>query len=90
MERCELLIPGFMDAVDYAEVGTSLTVERFTRNPRGAVYGFAQHPGKPVDYLSALPEHVHIASAWGKYGGGFSGAILSGYQTALDVMRKSK
>lgn len=88
MERCELLIPGFMDAVDYAEVGTSLTVERFTRNPRGAVYGFAQHPGKPVDYLSALPEHVHIASAWGKYGGGFSGAILSGYQTALELLRR--
>jgi phytoene dehydrogenase-like protein len=89
MERCERLIPGFMDAVEYAEVGTSLTVERFTRNPGGAVYGFAQHPGKPTAYLQALPEHVHIASAWGKYGGGFSGAILCGYQTALEILRQS-
>ncbi len=86
-ERCERLIPGFTDAVEYLEVGTSLTVERFTRNPRGAVYGFAQLPGKPTAYLKALPENVHIASAWGKYGGGFSGAILSGYQTAIELIR---
>jgi len=87
MERCEKLIPGFMEAVEYAEVGTSLTVNRFTLNPKGAVYGFAQHPGKSMQYLSALPENLHIASAWGKYGGGFSGAILSGYMTALDLLR---
>lgn len=87
-ERCERLIPGFMNAVEYAEVGTALTVERFTRNPRGAVYGFAQHPDRPTAYLKALPENVHIASAWGKYGGGFSGAILCGYMTASELLRR--
>ena len=87
LERCERLIPGFTDAVEYVEVGTSLTVERFTRNPRGAVYGFAQLPGKPTAYLQALPENVHIASAWGKYGGGFSGAILNGYMKACELLR---
>ena len=87
-ERCDRMIPGFMDAVEYAEVATSLTVNRFTLNPKGAVYGFAQHPGKSTAYLSALPKNIHIASAWGKYGGGFSGAILSGYMTALELLRK--
>jgi phytoene dehydrogenase-like protein len=86
-ERCERLIPGFRDAVEYAEVGTSLTVNRFTLNPKGAVYGFAQHPGKSMQYLNSLPSNIHIASAWGKYGGGFSGAILSGYMTALELLR---
>ena len=88
-ERCEKFIPGFRDAVDYVEVATSLSVKRFTLNPEGAVYGFAQNPGKRMDYLSALPENIHIASAWGKFGGGFSGAIFSGYMTALDLLRKS-
>jgi phytoene dehydrogenase-like protein len=88
-DRCERFIPGFREAVEYAEVGTSLTIKRFTLNPKGAVYGFAQNPGKSMDYLSALPDNVHIASAWGKYGGGFSGAILSGYMTALDLLRRS-
>jgi len=87
-DRCEKLIPGFRNAVEYVEVATSLSVKRFTLNPEGAVYGFAQNPGKPTEYLSALPENVHIASAWGKYGGGFSGSILSGYMTAIDLLRK--
>ena len=87
-DRCDQLIPGFRDAVEYVEVATSLSVKRFTLNPKGAVYGFAQHPDKPADYLSALPEGISIASAWGKYGGGFSGALLNGYMTAVDLLRK--
>lgn len=87
-ERCDKIIPGFRDAVEYVEVATSMSVQRFTLNPEGAVYGFAQNPGKSSDYLSALPENIHIASAWGKFGGGFSGAIFSGYMTAIDLLRK--
>lgn len=86
--RLEKLIPGFRDAVEYSEVGTSLTVKRYTLNPEGAVYGFAQNPGKSSRYLSSLPDNLHIASAWGKFGGGFSGSVYSGYMTALDVLRK--
>ncbi len=88
-DRCEKIIPGFRDAVEYVEVATSLSVKRFTLNPEGSVYGFAQHPGKSTAYLSALPENIHIASAWGKFGGGFSGAIISGYMTAVDLLRRS-
>lgn len=88
VERCENLIPGFREALEYVEVGTPLTIRRYTLNPAGAVYGFAQNPGKSVDYLSALPDNIHIASAWGKFGGGFSGSIFSGYMTAMDVLRK--
>ena len=87
--RCEKMIPGFRDAVEHVEVATSLSVKRFTLNPEGAVYGFAQNPGRSLDYLSHLPDNVSIASAWGKIGGGFSGAIVSGYMTAIDVLRKS-
>jgi phytoene dehydrogenase-like protein len=87
--RLEKILPGFRDAVEYVEVGTSLSVKRFTLNPRGAVYGFAQHPDRSLKYLSSLPENVFIASAWGKIGGGFSGAMVNGYMTAIDVMRKN-
>jgi len=86
--RLEKLIPGFTNAIEYVEVATSLTVRRYTLNPGGAVYGFAQKPGKNSDYLSVLPDSLHIASAWGKFGGGFSGAIISGYMTAFDILRK--
>ena len=88
--RCNELIPGFSDAVGYVEVATSLTVERYTLNPRGAVYGFAQVPGKDTGYTNSLPDNLHIASAWGKFGGGFSGAIISGYMTAFNILRKKR
>jgi len=88
VSRCEKLIPGFKDVIEYVEIGTPLTVRRYTLNPEGAVYGFAQNPGKTMDYLSVLPENIRIASAWGKFGGGFSGSIFSGYMTALDILRK--
>jgi phytoene dehydrogenase-like protein len=87
--RCEKLIPGFRKAIEHVEVATSLSVQRFTLNPEGAVYGFAQNPGRSLDYLKQLPDNVSIASAWGKIGGGFSGAIVCGYMTAMDVLRKS-
>ncbi|MCF8357856.1 MAG: NAD(P)/FAD-dependent oxidoreductase [Prolixibacteraceae bacterium] len=88
INRCDKLIPGFRDALEYVEVGTPLTVKRYTLNPEGAVYGFAQNPNKPTDYLTKLPVNIHIASAWGKFGGGFSGAIFSGYMAAMDILRK--
>jgi len=87
--RLEKLLPGFRAATEHVEVATSLSVKRFTLNPEGAVYGFAQHPGRSMDYLKALPDNVSIASAWGRIGGGFSGAIVGGYMTALDVLRKT-
>jgi phytoene dehydrogenase-like protein len=87
-ERCEKLIPGFHNAVEYMEVATSLSVRRYTLNPEGAVYGFAQLPGKKTSYLDNFPPNLHVASAWGKLGGGFSGAIISGYMTAYGILRK--
>ena len=86
--RLDNILPGFRDAVEYVEVATSLSVERFTLNPKGAVYGFAQHPNRSTDYLNALPENVFIASAWGKVGGGFSGAMVGGYMCAMELLRK--
>ena len=88
--RCDAIIPGFADAVEHVEVGTAKSVERYTLNPEGAVYGFAQTPGRSYEYLSALPGNVHIASAWGKFGGGFSGAMISGYMTAMNMLRDKK
>lgn len=88
IERLGRLIPGFEDAVGYYEVGTPLTVKRYTLNPGGAVYGFAQNPGRKVVDSFAPVENLHFASAWGKTGGGFSGAIAGGYLCAYNVLRR--
>jgi phytoene dehydrogenase-like protein len=88
ISRLEKLIPGIADEIEYHEVGTPATVRRYTLNPGGAVYGFAQTPGKPLIDTTDLPGNLHFASAWGKTGGGFSGAIYSGYLCAYNILRK--
>ena len=88
-ERLEQLIPGCRKHIAHMEVGTAKTVHRYTHNPGGAVYGFAQVPDRPARTSLAAIKNLHVASAWGKSGGGFSGALFSGYMTALDLLRRS-
>lgn len=88
ISRLEKLIPGSSDQIEYYEVGTPLTVKRYTLNPEGAVYGFAQVPSRPVVNYAGIFDNLHFASAWGSLGGGFSGTILSGYLCAVGLLRK--
>jgi phytoene dehydrogenase-like protein len=88
IKRLEKLIPGIENTIEYYEVGTPSTLKRYTMNPDGAVYGFAQTPSRKVIDTSKLPDNLHFASAWGKTGGGFSGAIYSGYLCAITIQRK--
>ena len=90
IDRLEKLIPGFRGAVEYYEVGTASSVRRYTLNPKGAVYGFAQTPLRVRTEIQSPISNLHFASAWTKTGGGFSGAIFSGYLCAMDIIRKSR
>jgi phytoene dehydrogenase-like protein len=90
IKRLDDLLPGITAEIEYYEVGTPATVSRYTMNPGGAVYGFAQTPGKPVIDTSGIFANLHFASAWGKTGGGFSGAIYSGFLCAYNILRKKR
>jgi all-trans-retinol 13,14-reductase len=86
--RLEKLLPGISSEIEYYEVGTSSSIKRYTLNPEGAVYGFTQAPFSIAPDFSSIIDNLHVASAWGKTGGGFSGAIYSGYLCALNILRK--
>jgi len=88
-QRLNKLIPGIDDHIEYCEIGTATTVERYTLNPRGAVYGFAQTLKRGGKKIDSPISNLHFASAWTQTGGGFSGAIFSGYLCAMDVIRKT-
>lgn len=90
IQRLDNLIPGIASEIEYYEVGTPATVKHYTSNPGGAVYGFAQIPGKPAINFSGIFDNLHIASAWGNTGGGFSGAIFGGYLCAINIIRKKR
>lgn len=81
-DRLEKEIPGIKDQIEYYEVGTAKTVQRFTLNPEGTAYGFAQTPKQSgmgrVPFKSPI-ENLYFAGAWTYPGGGFTGAIISGF-----------
>ena len=90
IDKLENLIPGIKEHIDYYEVGTSKTVAHYTLNPEGAVYGFAQTPERMMTDKIETVDNLHFASAWTKIGGGFSGAVFSGYLCAMDILRKDR
>ncbi len=90
IQRLENIFPGIASEIEYYEVGTPATIKRYTLNPGGAVYGFAQIPGKPAINLSGIFDNLHLASAWGNLGGGFSGAIISGFLCAVNILRRKR
>jgi phytoene dehydrogenase-like protein len=90
IQRLEKMIPGIASEIEYYEVGTPFTIKRYTLNPGGAVYGFAQIPDKPSINFNRIFDNLHIASAWGNIGGGFSGSIISGFLSAQNILRKRR
>lgn len=89
-KKLDKLIPGIIDEIDYYEVATCKTITRYTLNPEGSVYGFAQTPKQSGIYRmsnkSPIP-NLYYASAWTSPGGGFSGAILSGWNCAQEILK---
>lgn len=86
--KLEKLIPGITAQIEYYEVGTPKTIQRYTLNPDGTAYGFAQTPNQSGVFR--LPnkspiKNLYFASAWTNPGGGFTGAILSGSFCAREV-----
>ncbi|WP_446009747.1 phytoene desaturase family protein [Candidatus Electrothrix sp.] len=89
-KRLERFLPGIMNEIECYEVGTPKTIHKYTLNPEGTVYGFAQLPGQAG--IFRLPnkspiKNMYFASAWANPGGGFTGAIMSGWFCANEVNR---
>jgi phytoene dehydrogenase-like protein len=90
-ERLNKVIPGIKDEIEYCEVATPKTIKRYTLNPEGTVYGFAQIPkqaGRKRIRQKSPIDNLYFASAWTFPAGGFTGAILSGYRCAEEILDK--
>jgi phytoene dehydrogenase-like protein len=81
-------IPDLSSMIEVKESATPLTNWYFTRNPKGAIYGFDQTVGNA--FMNRLDcrtpvKGLYLASAWGNPGGGYSG-VLSGGERAFRMM----
>jgi phytoene dehydrogenase-like protein len=92
LQRLEERFPGIRESIEYYEISTPKTIKRYTSNPGGAVYGFAQTKELTASKRfrnNFLIPNLYFASAWAFPGGGFEGSITGGFLAALQ-MNKDK
>jgi len=88
--RLEKYYPGILSHLEYYEVGTAKTIKKYTLNPNGTPYGYAQklsQSAKKRDFSIPKIKNLHFASAWTFPGGGFTGTIISGFLAANKITK---
>ena len=81
-------LPNLEKYIEVVEFGTPKTMERYTGNKFGAVYGFSQKVGQAGfdRFKNKSPlKNLYFASAWTSPCGGFEGAIRAGHNVARDI-----
>jgi prolycopene isomerase len=84
------LLPGLRDAIEVVEIGTPLTNVRYTRNYRGAVYGWDQTLGNSgrdrVGHKTPI-KNLYLAGAWSSPGHGYGAVMPSGLMCFGEIMK---
>ncbi|MGH0033310.1 MAG: phytoene desaturase family protein [Myxococcota bacterium] len=90
LARAEQTFPGLQQSLVFALGGTPRTLERYTRNQRGAMYGWELTP-KQVGPGRLAPEGpiagLLLAGHWTRPGAGVYGALSSGLVAARRVLK---
>jgi prolycopene isomerase len=84
------ILPGLSQAIEVKEIGTPLTNVRYTRNYRGAIYGWDQtlQNSNPRRLPHATPiKNLYLAGAWTSPGGGYGAVIGSGLECFGEIMK---
>ncbi len=85
----EALFPGLRLNLTFMETATPHTFERFTRNHRGSIYGWAMTPSqvgtKRLAHTTPI-DGLYLSGHWTHEGPGSFRAILSGVQTGRLVL----
>lgn len=85
------LLPGLSKAIEVREVGTPLTNLRYTRNYRGAIYGWDQTVNNSgstrVGHATPI-KNLYLAGAWSRPGHGYGAVIPSGLECFAEIMKK--
>ena len=81
--------PNIREHIDFYEVGTAKTMQRYLKTDNGTAYGFAPTPEqflKRPKVKSELIDNLYFTGAW-VIGGGFSPAISSGGLCYKNIVR---
>jgi len=89
LTAAERHIPNLRKHVVFAEGATPRTMERYTRNTAGAIYGWAMSPQQigPARPSQRTPiDGLYLAGHWTRPGGGIYGVVASGVEAARTII----
>jgi len=90
IRRAETILPGLGSHMEVMEVGSPRTMEHYTLNPKGAVYGWSvdmKHSG-PGRLAQETPiPNLLLAGAWTRPGHGQIAVLTSGKNAAEKIIR---
>lgn len=90
LDVIESVYPGFRDGLTFVSSSTPLTLERFTRNHRGAAYGWANTPAQAGSKRLAYPTPIgglYLAGHWAQAASALR-VIVSGGHVAQLILRE--
>jgi phytoene dehydrogenase-like protein len=93
LKRLFQIIPELKNNVIVKEFATPRTIENFTGNRDGSVYGWALTVGqyrRNESIARELYKYIQFVGHWTNPGGGVLSVAISGYNTARNIMRKNE
>jgi all-trans-retinol 13,14-reductase len=93
IDRVNNRFPGFKDNIEIMEIGTPVTMEKYTGNSGGAVYGACQRISQSNIFRfpnEIKSRNLYFSSAWVTPGGGLSGVIISAINVSEKILKKYK
>jgi prolycopene isomerase len=92
LDEVEAIVPGLRASLTFVEAASPRTLERYTLNHGGALYGWepspAQAAARRLNQTTPLPG-LYLAGHWTQPGGGVFGVISSGVQLATRLLTRS-
>jgi prolycopene isomerase len=93
VKRAEAFLPGLSSHIEEMEVGSPRTMEHYTLNPRGTIFGWDNTPAQSL--LKRLPQktpidNLYLAGAWTFPAGGQSAVLTSGLSAAKLILDRDK
>jgi prolycopene isomerase len=89
LDLAERHVSGLREQICFQESATPRTMERYTRNTDGAIYGWEVSPAQvgPRRLGQATPiEGLHLVGHWTQPGGGVYGVVSSGLQVVRSLL----
>lgn len=95
IQKMDRIFPGFSKQIIFNDVSTPYSVKRYTHSTDGAIYGYAPSPDSFLQRSNWYQKNkgsiddnfinLYYASAW-SFLPGFTGAMIAGYKSAIELM----